>query len=105
MAPPLGSTSRTLFTIADKLVPVIKDDLMDENGRDQSVSISHNQHVQERGFWPFSQGYCLDIVGSNSCRIVMEDATFFFDNYDCQSFDYCGSLKFFLCLKVKKPFC
>ena len=42
LAPPLGSTSRTLFMIADKLVPAIKDNLMDENGRDQSVSISHN---------------------------------------------------------------
>ena len=42
LAPPLRSTSRALFTIADKLVPAINDNLMDENGRDQSVSVSHN---------------------------------------------------------------
>ena len=102
----MGSTSRTLFTIADKLVSAIKDNLMDENGRDQSVSISHNQHVQERGFWPFSQGYCLDIVGSNSCRIVMEDATFFFlIIMIVKVLNMVGRLSFFLCLKVKKPFC
>lgn len=83
-------------------MPAIKDNLMDENWRDQSVSIS--LHVQQRVFWPFSQDYCLDIVGFNSCRIVMEYPTFLLIIMIVKVLTMVGRLSF-LCLKVKKLFC
>ena len=55
-------------------------------------------------FWPFSLDYCLDIVGSNSCRIVMEDPTFLLLIVIVKVLTMVGRLNF-LCLKVKKLFC
>lgn len=46
----LFSKNGVRFTIADKLVPAIKDNLMDKNGRDRNVSIFHNYHILERVF-------------------------------------------------------
>ena len=50
-----------------------------------------------RGFflWPFSVDYCLDIVGSNSCRIVMEDPTFLLIIMIVKVLTMVGRLSFF----------